>query len=75
MVFTLMTGRLVEEEEVNYRSRALFKVGPSFEEPFEDDDPIENGKIQVDSDVESDADDGEYLEIEEAAYSPTDNAD
>ncbi|MCD9643442.1 hypothetical protein HAX54_030910 [Datura stramonium] len=38
--------------------RALYKVGPSVVEPFDDDDPTDDDQAQVDSSLESDADDG-----------------
>ncbi|MCD7461523.1 hypothetical protein HAX54_046340 [Datura stramonium] len=47
----------------------------SFEEPFDDDDLTDDEKARIDSDLEFDGDDGEYSEMGEAAYAPTDDED
>ncbi|MCE0482314.1 hypothetical protein HAX54_040980 [Datura stramonium] len=50
-------------------------VRPGFEEPFNDDDASDNEKARVESDFESDGDNGEDSEMGEAAYTPTDDED
>ncbi|MCE3051436.1 hypothetical protein HAX54_049828 [Datura stramonium] len=70
---------IVMEEQLNIdyyfseHSRDLCRVGPGFEESFDYDDPTDDEKAHVDSDLESDADEGEEFEIGEVAYAPVDD--
>ncbi|MCD7462478.1 hypothetical protein HAX54_048633, partial [Datura stramonium] len=50
------------EYPLSEHSRALHKVGPSFEEPFDYDDATDKEHARVDSDLESD-DEGDDFEM------------
>ncbi|MCD9559091.1 hypothetical protein HAX54_016823, partial [Datura stramonium] len=50
---------VAEHYPLSKYSRALSRVKPGFEEPFDDDDPADDEQVRVDSDLESDANDGE----------------
>ncbi|MCD7461884.1 hypothetical protein HAX54_047337 [Datura stramonium] len=49
-------------------SRALCRVGPGSEEPFDDDDATDEEQARVDSDLESDGDDGDDSEMGQALF-------
>ncbi|MCD7453846.1 hypothetical protein HAX54_022342 [Datura stramonium] len=55
--------------------RALSRVRLVFEELFNDDDRTDDEQARVDSDLESNVDEGEDLEMGDAAYAPTNNED
>ncbi|MCD9640840.1 hypothetical protein HAX54_026545 [Datura stramonium] len=72
--------RVTEEQQqqlnpLRAHSRALCRVGPCFEEPFDEDDPTNDEQACVDSYLESDADDGGDSEMGESSYSPTDDVE
>ncbi|MCE0481933.1 hypothetical protein HAX54_040146 [Datura stramonium] len=48
------------------------RVGPGFEESFDDDDPTDNEQARVDSNLESGADEEEDSEMGEVVSTPTD---
>ncbi|MCE5166009.1 hypothetical protein HAX54_013994, partial [Datura stramonium] len=64
-----VTQEQLQQLSIDYplskHSRALYRVGPGFEEPFDDDDPTNDVKARVDFNLESDANDGEDLKIGE----------
>ncbi|MCE0481318.1 hypothetical protein HAX54_038996 [Datura stramonium] len=51
-------------------SRALYRVGPGFREPFDDDDATNEEQAQVDSNLESNSDDGDDSEMGKATFAP-----
>ncbi|MCD9644096.1 hypothetical protein HAX54_032074 [Datura stramonium] len=74
-----VTKEQLQQLNIDYplseHSRALFNVGLDFEELFNDDDATDDEQTRVDSDLESDGDDGEDSEIGEVAYVPTEDED
>ncbi|MCE0480765.1 hypothetical protein HAX54_037873 [Datura stramonium] len=76
-------GGVMEEQlwqlNINYplseNSRALYRFRPKFEEPFDGDDATNDEKDRVDSDLESDGDDGKDSEMGKVAYAPTNDED
>ncbi|MCD7460841.1 hypothetical protein HAX54_044573, partial [Datura stramonium] len=62
------TGNI--DYSLSEHSRALYRVGLGFEEPFNDDDPTDDEKAHIDSNLEYDADEGEDFEMGEATYAP-----
>ncbi|MCE3216263.1 hypothetical protein HAX54_005778 [Datura stramonium] len=58
----------------NEHWRALCRVGPCFEEPFNDDDATNEEQAGVNSNLESD-DNGDDSEMREASFAPTDDED
>ncbi|MCE3051990.1 hypothetical protein HAX54_051365 [Datura stramonium] len=61
--------------DVLRRARVKKRVGPEFEEPFDDNDATDNEQDRVDFDLKSDGDDGEDIEMGEASYAPTNDED
>ncbi|MCD7467885.1 hypothetical protein HAX54_005541 [Datura stramonium] len=56
-------------------SKKIKKLGQFLRSPFDDDDPIEDEQARVDSDLESNNDDGEDFEMGESTYAPIGDED
>ncbi|MCD9641829.1 hypothetical protein HAX54_028283 [Datura stramonium] len=56
-------------------STAFCRVGLDFEYPFYDDDATDNEQAHVDSNLESDADEGDDSKMEKVVYAPIDDND
>ncbi|MCD7453474.1 hypothetical protein HAX54_021066 [Datura stramonium] len=69
-----MVSKVNKGKGVTSSSHGNKRVGPGFEEPFDDDDATNEDQARVDSDLESD-DDKDDSEIGEAAFAPTYNDD
>ncbi|MCD7460553.1 hypothetical protein HAX54_043766 [Datura stramonium] len=74
-----VTEEQLQQLNVDYQlsehSRALYRVGPGLEEPFDNDDPTNDEKARVDSNLKYDVDDGDDSEMGEVAYALIDEED
>ncbi|MCE3049869.1 hypothetical protein HAX54_046023 [Datura stramonium] len=67
--------KLNVDYQLSEHSRALYRVGPGLEEPFDNDDPTNDEKARVDSNLKYDVDDGDDSEMGEVAYALIDEED